>query len=218
MEEFITNNASAIFGLAGAFLGGLLSFIALWMIKNREYALHIWQILLERRIKAHENLISAAIEMRVMVGLGGKEKNGEVARAPQVLRSRETFEAWFTHFTQLTQEGSTWLSIKAKREVNFVQDYLVTLHENLANVPSERYLSVGQIIRQDFIELSSALEKAAYDYFENQIRKRKLGRLSDWHKYPREDTESRLAGTSLLSNWDSVGQREPFGDLRARWS
>lgn len=63
---------------------------------------------------------------------------------------------------------------------------------------------MGQVIRQDFIELSSALEKAAYDYFENQIRKRKLERLSDWHKYPREYTESRLKNTVLLSNWDSV--------------
>lgn len=120
MEEFINKNASAIFGLAGAFLGGLLSFIASWMIKNREYSLGVWQILLDRRIKAHENLISVALEMRVMVALGGKEKNGEVARAPHVLLSREAFEAWFARFTQLTQEGSSWLSTKAKREVNFV--------------------------------------------------------------------------------------------------
>jgi hypothetical protein len=204
VEEFITKNASAIFGLAGAFLGGLLSLIASWMIKNREYSLRIWQILLERRIKAHENLLAVAIEMRVMVALGGKDKDGEVARAPQVLLSREAFEEWFTRFTQLTQEGSTWLSTKAKREVNFVQDYLITLHMNVDNAPSERYLAVGQVIRQDFIELSSALEKAAYDYFENQIRKRKLGRLSDWHKYPREYSESRLASTALMSNWDAI--------------
>ncbi len=147
MEEFLTQNASAIFGLAGAFLGGLLSFIASWMIKNREYSLRIWQMLLDRRIKAHENLISLAMEMRVMVGLG-REENGEVARAPQVLISREEFEAWFTRFAQLTQEGSTWLTTEAKREVNFVQDYLVTLHTNLANVPSERFLPIGKVIRR----------------------------------------------------------------------
>ncbi|WLD58716.1 hypothetical protein NFC81_02695 [Salinispirillum sp. LH 10-3-1] len=210
MEEFLSQNASAIFGLAGAFLGGLLSFIASWMIKNREYSLRIWQMLLDRRIKAHENLISLAMEMRVMVSLG-REENGEVVRAPQVLISREEFEAWFTRFSQLTQEGSTWLTTEAKREVNFVQDYLVTLHTNLASVPSERFLPIGKVIRQDFIELSSALEKTAYDYFENQIRKRKLSRLGDWHKYPREHTESRLAHTDLLSNWDSV-QEAASGD------
>lgn len=201
VEEFITKNASAIFGLTGAFLGGLVSFIASWMIKNREYSLHIWQILLERRIRAHENLIAVAIEMRVMVPLGGRDKNGEISRAPQVLLSRESFEEWFARFTQLTLEGSSWLSTKAKREVNFVQDYLITLHTNLENVPSERYLAVGKIIRLDFLELSSTLEKASYDFFENQIKKRKLGRLSDWHKYPKEHTESRLARTALVSDY-----------------
>ncbi|AHI30192.1 hypothetical protein [Marinobacter similis] len=210
MEEFFIQNASAIFGLVGAFLGGLLAFVASWMIKNREYSLRIWQILLERRIKAHENLINIAMEMRVMVGLG-KDENGEVARAPQVLISREEFEQWFTRFAQLTQEGSTWLTIKAKREVNFVQDYLVTLHTNLASVPSGRFLAIGQVVRNDFIELSSELEKSAYDYFETQIRKRKLAKLGDWHKYPREHTESRLARTDLLSNWDSV-QEAANGD------
>ena len=74
----------------------------------------------------------------------------------------------------------------------------------MASVPSDNYLSVGQIIRQDFVELSSALEKASYDYFENEITKRKLSDLSEWHKYPRQTTESRLSSMVLLSNWEGV--------------
>jgi len=201
VEDFLTKNASAIFGLTGVFLGSFLSFIASWMMKNREYSLRIWEQLLERRIKAHESLIVVAIEMRIMVPLGGNNEAGEVARAPQVLLSRETFEEWFTRFTQLTQDGSTWLSTKAKRELNFVQDYLITLHTNLANVRTDKYLAIGEVIRQDFIDLSSSLEKAAYDYFENGIRRRKLDTLKDWHKYPRKQTETRLKNTALLSNW-----------------
>ena len=204
METFLQENASAIFGLLGAFLGGLLSFTATWVMKNREYTLRVWDRLLERRIKAHENLISIAVEMRVMVALGGKDMDGAVARAPQVMISKEEFEKWFTRFTLITQEGSTWLTTKAKREVNFVQDYLVTLHTNLSSAQSDKYLSVGQVIRQDFVDLSSALEKASYDYFENEITKRKLNKLSEWHKYPRQNTESRLSNMQLISNWQRV--------------
>lgn len=204
MESFLKENASAFFGLLGAFLGGFLSFFASWAIKNREYSLRIWDRLLERRIKSHENLIAIAVEMRVMVTLGGKEDDGEIARSPHVLFSKEVFEAWLARFTQRTQEGSTWLTTKAKREVNFVQDYLVTLHASLAEVPSDKYLAVGQVLRQDFISISSELEKSAYDYFENEISKRKLSQLSEWHKYPRQHTEARLTSTALISKWDSV--------------
>lgn len=204
MEDFLKEHASAIFALLGAFLGGFLSFLASWAMKNREYTLRIWDRLLDRRIKAHENLITIALEMRVMVALGGKEEDGEVARSPQVLTSREVFEEWFTRFIQLASEGSTWITTKSKREVNFVQDYLITLHTNLAEVPSDKYPAIGQVIRQDFIHLSSELEKLAFDYFENEISKKKLNRLSEWHKYPRQVTESRLSSTALLSKWESV--------------
>ncbi len=204
MEALLQEHASAIFGLLGASLGGFLSFIAAWAMKNREYSLKIWDRLLERRIKAHENLIAVAIEMRVMVALGGFDPDGEVTRSPQVLISKEEFEHWMIRFVQLTREETTWLTIKAKREVNFVQDYLVTLHTNVASAPSDKYLSVGRIIRQDFIDLSSALEKVAYEYFENEIEKRQLSDLAEWHKYPRQKTETRLSGMLLISKWDSV--------------
>lgn len=188
----------------GAFLGCSFSFFTTWAIKNREYSLRIWDRLLDRRIKAHENLLVIANEMRVMVTLGGHKYDGELARAPKVLISKEIFEKWFVRFAQLSQEGNTWLTTKAKRELNFIQDYLITLHTNLSLTPSENYLAVGQVIRLDFINLSSGLEKAAFDYFENEIAKRKLNKISDWHKYPRNETESRLSSTALLSNWESV--------------
>lgn len=202
--EFINKNASAIFGLLGAFGGGAITFLTTWFIKKREYDLRLWDKLLERRIKAHENVIAVALEMRVMVSLGGVDNNGEVARAPQMLLSKDEFERWFTRFTQLTMEGTTWLTTEVKRELNFVQDYLVTLHQNLSNVPSERYLSIGQIIRQDFIDLSSELEKKAFSFFEGEMRQLKLNSLNEWHKYERQVTEKRLKETVLLSRWEIV--------------
>ena len=204
MEEFINRNASAIFGLLGVIGGGLVSFFASWLLKKREYNLHLWDKLLERRIKAHENVINVALEMRVMVALGGIEDTGEVARAPQVLSSKNEFDEWFRKFTQLTMGGTTWLTTEAKRELNFVQDYLVTLHQNLAGIPSEKYLRIGQVIRADFMHLSSGLEKKAFEFFENEVRRLKLSDLDKWHKHKRSETEKRLKETALLDQWEKI--------------
>ncbi len=204
MEEFIQRNSSAIFGLLGVFGGGAISFVTAWLLRKRDYNLRLWDKLLDRRIKAHENVITLAIEMRVIVAVGGVEDNGEVARAPQMLVSKDEFENWFIRFTQLTQGGSTWLSTETKREFNLVQDYLVTLHQYLVGVSSDDYLEIGRIIRHDFIHLSSELEKRAFNFFEHDVHQLKLNKLNEWHKYQRDETEKRLHGTVLLQKWDKV--------------
>jgi len=197
---FVDENASAIFALAGALGGGVLSFIGALLLKKREFSLAVSSKILDRRIDAHEKVIALATEMRVMVGLGGVTESGEVRRSPQIMMSRETFEDWFTRFTQLSMEGTSWLSTSTKREVNFVQDYLITLHLYLENVPSERFQGLGEMIRQDFIDLSASLEKKAFLFFQKGIRKLQPDNLDEWHKYDRSETERRLHATSLLLN------------------
>jgi hypothetical protein len=198
--EFISQNASAIFALVGALGGGILSFIGALLLKKRDFSLATSAKLLERRISAHENVVALATEMRVMYALGGLSNTGEVRRAPQVMLSRETFENWVTRFTQLSISGTSWLSTGAKREVNFVQDYLVTLNMYLEGVPSDKFLSLGEVIRQDFVDLSSTLEKAAFKFFQHGVRKVKLPSLDEWHKYKRSETEQRLGATVLVNN------------------
>ena len=204
--EFLQANASALFGLGGAFGAVLISFFTAWLLRKQDYDLRLWDKLLERRIDAHERLITVALEMRVMVGLGGIDKEGQAARSPQVLRSREAFEGWFTRAAGSSLVASTWLSTTAKREANFLQDYLVNLHLNLEQVPSDRYLAVGAIIRQDFVDISSRLERAAFAFFEKEMRQLRLSNLEEWHKYPREQSEQRLKETQLLSRWSEVNQ------------
>ena len=202
--KLLETNASAIFGLLGALGGGILSYVATSLQKRRDFNLQMWGKLFDRRISAHEKVIAVAVEMRVMVALGGVDANGEVRRAPQVLISKEEFERWFTRFTHLTLEGTTWLTTDTKREVNFAQDYLVTLHMNLANVPSDRYLEVGELVRQDFIDLSSSLEKRAFEYFEEGIHKLRLDSLDKHHKYKRPETERRLGLTFLVKKHQQI--------------
>lgn len=83
VKEFLQENASALFALGGAFGTALLSFLAAWFLRKRDYDLRLWDKLLERgRIDAHERLINVALEMRVMVALGGVDKAGKVVRSP----------------------------------------------------------------------------------------------------------------------------------------
>lgn len=199
-------HSSAMFGLLGVVFGGSISFLSSLALKNREYSHLIWGELLKKRIAAHESLISIAVDMRTMVALGGFDPDGEVVRAPKILISKEVFEDWFTHFTESTNKHHAWLIINAKRELNYVQDYMITLHTNLSSFPSENYLAVGQLIRKDFIELSAKLEKETYFYFESEIGKRALSKFGDWHKYPRPETEARLMKSILLSNWEKIEQ------------
>jgi hypothetical protein len=196
--KFLEANASAIFGLLGALGAGLLSYVATSLQKRRDFNLQMWGKLFDRRISAHEKIIAVAVEMRVMVGLEGVDAQGEVRRAPRVLISKEEFERWFTRFTQLTVEGTTWLTTQTKRELNFTQDYLVALHLNLAGAPTEKYLEVGELIRQDFIDLSSSLEKKTFEYFEDGIHKLRLDSLDKHHKYKLPETMRRLDLTLLI--------------------
>ena len=148
VHQFLSANASAVFGLIGALGGGVLSFLATLILKKRDFNLQMWGKLFDRRIAAHEKVISLAVEMRVMVGLGGRDKHGEVRRAPQVLLSKEEFERWFTRFTELTMEGTTWLSIATKR-----------LPERLETLPVSQ-LSLGLFHVEGDIEYQYASQVA----------------------------------------------------------
>ena len=213
MNHLFRDNASALIGLFGVITGAVVTFLAGWALRKRDYDLRLWDKLIDRRIDAHERLISHAHEMRVMVARNGVDEGGEVLRYPEVLCSRDVFEDWFANTIKSICFASTWLSTPAKREANFLQDYLVTLHINLGAVPSSRFPDVGLIVRQDFLDMSSSLERISYLFFDRDLRKLRLSNLNDWHKYPRQQTEKRLKETHLLRQWADVSRlAEPEGD------
>ena len=87
--------------------------------------------------------------MRIMCPLGQVDC-GEVVRAPQVMMSQEAFDNWLAEFAEQSVPTTTWLSTPVKRELNFVQDYFVTLHTNLSGVPSEHFAKVGSFVSRLF--------------------------------------------------------------------
>lgn len=197
-QQFLNSNASAIFGLVGALSGGTLSFAASLVLKRREFSLQLRSKIIDKQISAHERILKLAQDMRVMGSEGTLGIDGEIARGPCILLSKDAFETWFTRFTEQQLESSAWLTTKTRREVSFVQDYLVTLHMHLVDVPTDKYFDLAKLIRQDFIDLSSSLEKTAFSFFESGIHRAKLDSLSAWHKYKRPVTEQRLSSTALI--------------------
>jgi hypothetical protein len=208
MAEFFAHNAPAVLALLGVLVGsictGYLSFTTAWIMRRRDLDLKMWEKFLERRIAAHETVIALAIEMRRMVALGGIDPSGQVLRAPEVMMSKEAFEGWLVEFAKKSSPATTWLSTAVKRELNFVQDYLVTIHVNLSVCTTHDFPTAGALIRQDFIDLSSKLEKAAFEFFTKEARNLRLSDLNEWHKYPLQASQSRLQDTVLLSKWSEI--------------
>ena len=204
MRSVMSMHASAVFGLLGAVVGGVLSYITSKRLKSHEFTLQVRGKLLDRQIAAHEDILKLAIDMRIMTGTGELDTNGEVIRFPVIISSQEQFLQWFTDFTNLQLKGTTWLSTATKREVNFVQDYLINLQRLLKDVHTDLYPHVGRLIVEDFRDISNKLEKIAYQFFEGDVSESKLASLNDWHKYQLNETKKRLMATKLIQNEDAI--------------
>ena len=204
MEQIIKDNASAIFALLGTLAGATLTFVGTWILQSQEAKNRLLEKVLDKRIQAHEKVIELSKFLRQMTSLGYAEKDGGLARTPVIMMSHESFDDFLLKFSQSGADSSTWLSTEVTRELNFVQDYFVNLYEFLRNVQSDKFPEIGRVIRQDFIDFSSSIEKLAFDFFAKDLTKMKLNDLHQWHKYPVKTTQKRLNETAFLKNKDEI--------------
>jgi len=128
----------------------------------------------------------------------------EIARYPAVMQSKEAFQQFVADSMDLFGKHSTWLSIEVTRELNYLQDYLVTVYKNLQHVPTEHYPEIGEILRQDFVDLSSQIEKRAFKFFQKDLPRLRLNDLTKWHKYPINTTQKRLKETAILKRQNEI--------------
>lgn len=202
--DFATQYAAAIFGIVGVLLGAVLSFAMQWRLSKRDYDLRVWDKLLDRRVSAHEAIIGIALQMRVTMALGGFDDDGELMRIPAVMRSKEDLDDWVTVAITKANAASPWLTVGTTREVYHLQDYVTTLVQTTASTSPDAFRQLAQLVRTDLIDISESLERAAYAFFERDIRRLKLRDLGEGHKHPREVTERRLAQTRLFSDWERI--------------
>lgn len=213
--NLLQQNSNAIFGLVGTALGAALSMLSAWFLRRREYNLRLWEKLLEKRIKAHEDAIAIAMEMRMTECLGGVIVTGGVRRTPRVLESKETFELWSSQLSNFRSLGATWLTIDVTRELNFLQDYILNLHLKITNIPSEDYPKVGELICDDFIDLSSSIERLAVRFFKKGVWRLRISDVEQWHKYPKSETQRRLSLTQFAKHSDVIGNLASYHDPKS---
>lgn len=204
MWKFFETHATAIFALLGTLVGGITSFIATWGLKRSELRLRLREKILDKRIDSHERIINIIKPMRTMVVLEKHDASSEFIRAPIIFKDREAFEEWYFSFSSTVNQYSTWLTIEVTRELYYAQDYLVNLHEFLKKIDSEKYFKVGALIRDDFISISSSIEKLAFDYFSKDLGTFRLNDLRQYHKYDKNETMRRLESTDFMTRFREI--------------
>jgi hypothetical protein len=204
--SILQQNSNVVFGLAGTVLGAALSMLSAWLLRRREYNLRLWEKLLDKRIKAHEDAIAIALDMRTTECLGGVIATGEVRRTPRVLESKEAFEHWSFQLTNERSLGSTWLAIDVTRELSYLQDYIINLHLKIVDIPSELYPTVGELICDDFIDISASIERLAVRFFKKGLWRLRISDVEQWHKYQKSETLRRLSSTQLAKHSDEIGK------------
>jgi hypothetical protein len=140
---------------------------------------------------------SLSHSMRAMFPIGGLDAQGDLARIPSILATKQSFDEWMRHYFNTMMLSSNWLGANLIHELNLFQDYQVNLQEYLRNVPEGNYIKVGQIIRLDFVHFSEKIERLAFNFFINDLEKLRISPLPEWHKYPIKETTKRLESTDL---------------------
>jgi len=196
--EFLQANSGALFALVGVLIGGLISYLTNLSLSKRDLKLRLREKILDKRIQAHEQVIQLSKSLRKMVILGRIDGEEELIRSPQILISLDTFQEHCAAFSSLFGNASTWLSIELTRELNLLQDYFVNLDLIIHEANPDVLPAIGNLLRGDFVDFSSDIEKLAYSFFEKDLEKLRVSSLSEWHKYPREETERRLNQTALF--------------------
>ena len=203
MKEFLISNAAGVFALLGTIFGGATSFLGARAIARAELRLRLREKVLDRRIDAHERIVRAAKTMSTMVVVSYDPRTGDLPRAPYFFADPDAFQRWYGEFVLAVQDASTWLAAPVARELYVIQNYLVNLDQALTPVPPERYMAVGAILRVDFLEFSERLERLAFEFFEKDLDRLRLHRLSE-RVYDVEEARKRLDKTAFRTRGEDL--------------
>lgn len=202
MPEFFADNASAIFALAGALGGGVLSFVAAWTLKKRDLQLRLFEKVTDRRLASHDAIIALSKELR-KTGIPYSGATSVEQRGPICLCTLEDFDRFNTTFALTMVEHTTWLSSKLVRELHLFQDYLANVQIRIHEIGQDKTFELGCLIREDFISFSSRIEQLAFDYFMTLDKLAPITRPKAPY-YPREERESKLEATNLYSRHQEI--------------
>ena len=206
MEEFLVKNASAVFALSGAIVGALITGLINYATKTKESKLRVTEKLLDKKLEAHESLLSIVSCIRTMVLLGGENCQGELKRCPVIMESQKSKDEFLEAFVSVQNRCDRWFSASVKREISFFLDYFVNLNEHARGASDNSLQEAGVIIRNDFIDIANALENCAHQFFDKDLIKLNYKTDREWHKFTQEETLAKLDETEFYKRKTQVLQ------------
>lgn len=206
MEEFLVKNASAVFALSGAIVGALITGLINYATKTKESKLRVTEKLIDKKLEAHESLLSIVSWIRTMALLGGEDNEGQLKRCPVIMESQKNKDDFLTALVSVQNRYDRWFSALVKKEVSFFLDYFVNLNEHSRGASDISLQEAGVIIRNDFIDMANELDNCAHQFFNKDLLKLNYKTDRNWHKYTQRETLSRLEKTAFYKNKKQIIQ------------
>jgi len=210
IDQGLATLIAAGIALFGAIIGFVASQIVEFFRLSREAEIRQKEKVVDRMIAAHEAVIDIADIMLTVIVLDNVQNLPEDTEKPirgvGIVLSLNLYEDWMLQFKKV-HSRHMWLSSKVLKELYFVQDYAVNLHNLMKTMNDSELKTLSVIIKQDFIDLSGNLRNESVTFISKKAIKLKLDvDPKRWHKYKKEETIKRLQETKLFKNYgDRIG-------------
>lgn len=129
------------------------------------------------------------------------------ARGPWVLENKDTFENFYKRFIDIHSTSSTWLWVETTRELNYCQDYFLSLYGYITKNANVDFDQLSNGVRQDFIDMAETLRKSSMNFLTDEMPKLNFDDLNKWHKYKKNVTVKRLGDSNLGKKYLTATQK-----------
>lgn len=197
----------AVAGLIGVIIGSIFTLL----VKRKETRLRIIEKVFDKRLQAHEDILSLAKQLRTTVSTHTASDGLNVDSYPGLLHDKEYFNQFKGNFFVVVNSNSHWISIELFRQLNYIQDYLENVSQTLLQIDESNYPQVGVVIKPDFIDIAAELEAETLKFFEKDLYNVNLKTTKGHHKWSKEYTLSRLNNTELLKNHQLISTIQSSG-------
>lgn len=199
------NLIAPIIGLIGLIIGSILTFFFTSNIKNKETKLKISEKLIDKRIDAHEQVLKLAKLMRSSHTENQFNSEKELITYPLIFLTQDNYRDWRANYFLITNEYSHWLTIPVLNELFYIQDYIINLDKTLENVHEENFKAIGIILKMDFIEMSTSLEKQVVKYFEKGWINLSIKKKGNY-KLPKNESLKRLKESNFTKRYLEISK------------
>ncbi|PNW24942.1 hypothetical protein [Formosa algae] len=199
------NLIAPIIGLIGLIIGSILTFLFSSNLKSKETKLKISEKLIDKRIDAHEQVLKLAKLMRSSHTENQFNSEKELITYPLIFLTEDNYRDWRANYFLVTNEYSHWLSIPVLNELFYIQDYIVNLDKTLENVHEENFKPIGIILKMDFIEMSTNLEKQVIKYFEKGWSNLSIKKKGNY-KLPKQESLKRLKESNFTKRYLEISK------------